>query len=214
MVPLLVSKVTRKESGAGPGGLTGGGSFVRHAVRISATASTEALGNRLPATTNLGDSLHDVTFEDSVDDIDAIHDLSEHGVVAIEPEVVPEVDEPLRVAGVVASRAHADRAAHVGDVAELVAKVLLISHVLVCSRTGSLDHEVGLDPVPVAPVIVMLTSEREDARRHDWSDVAAQPHHKGCSTTGGRTHHPKQPAPAQREADHIARQRVWLDRRL
>src|SRR5258708_8863391 len=112
MVPLLVSKVTRKESGAGPGGLTGGGSFVRHAVRISATASTEALGNRLPATTNLGDSLHDVTFEDSVDDIDAIHDLSEHGVVAIEPEVVPEVDEPFPIPALLPSRAHPTPAPH------------------------------------------------------------------------------------------------------
>ena len=45
----------------------------------------------------------------------------EHGVLVIEPRVVDEVDEDLRVAGVAAARRDADRAAHVRPQPDLVA---------------------------------------------------------------------------------------------
>src|ERR1700682_5608570 len=50
------------------------------------------------------DSFDDIAFENLIDDLDAVQHLREHGVLVIEARVVYEVDEDLRVAGIVASR--------------------------------------------------------------------------------------------------------------
>ena len=67
------------------------------------------------------DRLDDIAFENPIDDVDAVEDLGEDGVLVIEPRVVDEIDEDLRVAGVAAARRDADRAAHVRPQADFVA---------------------------------------------------------------------------------------------
>src|SRR5918999_1049174 len=76
-----------------------------------------------------------------------LHNLREHGVVPIQTKVVLEVDEPLRVAGVVPARAHADGAAHMWHGAQLVTQVLRESDVFVRAGAQPLHHEIVLDAV-------------------------------------------------------------------
>src|SRR5688500_4540820 len=85
------------------------------------------------------DVLYHVALENPIDDVHPLDHLGEHRVVAVEAQVVLEIDEPLRVAGIVAARAHADGASHVRRGAELIAKVLGQSHVLVRAGTSALN---------------------------------------------------------------------------
>src|SRR5688572_10731890 len=129
-----------------------------------------------------GDPRHDVALENPVNDLDAVDDLGEHGVVAVEAQVVLEVDEPLSISGVVAARAHANRAPHVRHGAELIAKVLRQPHVLVLAGTSPLNDEVMLDAMPAEPVVVACTRKSKNARGHHRRDIPTQPHEERSAT--------------------------------
>src|SRR5688572_8592302 len=128
------------------------------------------------------DVLHHVALENPIDDVHSLDDLGEHRVVAVEAQVVLEIDEPLRVAGVAATRAHPDGPSHVWRGAELVAQVLCEADVLVVAGASSLNHEVVLHAVPAEAVVVAGPAEGENACSHHRRDVAAQPHDERATT--------------------------------
>src|SRR5205085_9129846 len=94
------------------------------------------------------DARDDISFQNPIHDIDPLDHFSEDGVVPIQPQVVTEDDEPLRVARVVAAGAHADCAADVRNRAELVADEARVSNILIRPRTPALNDEVRLDALP------------------------------------------------------------------
>ena len=61
-----------------------------------------------------GDRRDHISFEDLVD-VCRLLQLSEDRVVEIEPRIIDEIDEELRVAGVAAARRQADRSARTCD---------------------------------------------------------------------------------------------------
>src|SRR5689334_25013034 len=69
---------------------------------------------------DLVDRRDDVSLENSVDDVHSVDDLAEHRVIPPEPEIVAQIHEPLRIAGIVAAGAHADGPANVWYRAQLV----------------------------------------------------------------------------------------------
>src|SRR6185295_16761186 len=93
------------------------------------------------------DPLDHVALENPIDDVDAVEDLAEDGVDVVEARVVDQVDEDLRVAGVVSARRDADRAADVRPRADLVAHEARVADVLVGAGAAALNHEVGNDAV-------------------------------------------------------------------
>ena len=101
-----------------------------------------------------GDALDHVAFEHLIDDVDAVQDLGEDGVDVIETRIVDEIDEDLRVAGVVAARRDADGAAHMRPRADLVAHEARVADVLVRAGTAALNHEVRDDAVEREAVVV------------------------------------------------------------
>src|SRR5207244_3825486 len=99
------------------------------------------------------DALDDVAFDDSIHDVDAVEDLRKDGVLVIEPRVVDEIDEDLRVAGVAPARRDADRAAHVRPRSDFVAHERGVADVLVRAGTPALNDEVRHDPVKRQTVV-------------------------------------------------------------
>src|SRR5918992_5165350 len=75
--------------------------------------------------------LDHIPLQYPVHDLHPFDDFGEDGVVAVEAKVVLQVDEPLRVASVVAAGAHAHGTADVRDGAQLVAQILPETDVLV-----------------------------------------------------------------------------------
>src|SRR5213595_3758535 len=104
--------------------------------------------HRTFSASNLFDARDHVTLENSVDDVHPVDDLTEYRVVATESQIIPQVDEPLRVACVVAACANPDRAADVRHGAQLIAKELRIADVFVRSRTSTLNDKIVLDAMP------------------------------------------------------------------
>src|SRR4029079_9929176 len=97
-----------------------------------------------------------------------------------------KVHEPLRVAGVVATRAHADRHARVRHRPPLVAEILRVRDLRARVGPPALYYEVVLDAVPGQPVVVARPSERENTGRGDRRDVTAQTDGKRTTSTGTR----------------------------
>ena len=109
------------------------------------------------------DSLNHVALENLIDDLDAVEHLCEDGVLVVEPRVVDEIDEDLRVARVVSPRRDADRAAHVRPQSDFIAHEARVADVLVGAGAAPLDHEVRHDPVEREPVIVPGLREMREA---------------------------------------------------
>src|SRR2546421_7039834 len=130
------------------------------------TAWVSRFGARLDGTRseNNVDLFDGVAFEDLVDDVEAVEDLGEHGVLVVEARVVDEIDEDLRVTGVVPARRDADRAAHVRPQPDLVAHERRIADVFVRAGAAALDDEVRHDAMERQSVVVALLREPREPR--------------------------------------------------
>jgi hypothetical protein len=148
---------------------------------------------------------HHVAFDNRIDDLDSLNDLPEHRVIPIQTQVVLQIDEPLCVAGIVPTRAHADRASHVGYRPQLVAKILRQSYIFVRARTPSLNHKVVLDAMPAEPIVVAGARQSENPRRHHWRGIAAQPHHKRSAAARRRHRDAQAYFGAERKSNRVRR---------
>ena len=92
------------------------------------------------------------------------HDLAEHGVVVIQPEVVDEVDEELAVPGVTAPGGRPHGPTPVGHQAELVTSVGRVAGELVGARATTLKDEVRDYSVKRESVEVPGSGEPGEAR--------------------------------------------------
>src|SRR5438094_2121417 len=105
------------------------------AGRLARLGATPDFHHGLLRTRDYLNSLNHVALENPIDDLDAVEHLCEDGVLVVEPRVVDEIDEDLRVARVVSPRRDADRAAHVRPQSDFVAPEARVAEVRV--RAGA-----------------------------------------------------------------------------
>src|SRR3954467_4291642 len=102
---------------------------------------------------------------DRGDDLHAVDDLAEDGVLAVEPRRLARGDqEELRAVGVRAGVGHRQRAADDLVLVDLVLERVARTAGAGALRAAALDHEVADDPVEDQPVVEAVTGELLEVR--------------------------------------------------
>src|SRR5579884_1936612 len=89
--------------------------------------------------------------------IDAIHpiaDLGEYGVIVVQPEVVYEIDEYLRIPGIPAARRDTQSTTAMRQQSDFIPHEIRIADVFIGSRTSALQHEIRYDAVKCQAVVI------------------------------------------------------------
>ena len=100
------------------------------------------------------DLLDHVALDDGVHHVEAVEHVREHRVLVIEPGIIDQVDEELRVARIAPARGQADGPARVRPPAHFVVHEAMSADVLVRAWAAALHDEVGHDPVKREAIVV------------------------------------------------------------